>query len=65
MINEEILTDYYKLYIGVRGINYPSTLTKQHIYMLIRAKQLNDTHNLELNVGETSIKQVPKQKNLG
>ena len=34
--------------------------------MLIRArKRINDTDNLELNVGETNIKQVSKQKLFG
>ena len=60
-INEEIYTDLLQIvYFSPRNklpINFDKIA-----YMLIRArKRLNDTDNLKLNVGETSIKQASKQ----
>ena len=64
-INEEISTDLLQIVYWSQRNKLPIAFDKT-TYMLIRArKRLNDTDNLELNVGETKIKQVSKQKLLG
>ena len=64
-INEEISTDLLQIVYWSQRNKLPIDFYKT-TYMLIRARtRLNDTDNLELNVGETNIKQVSKQKLLG
>ena len=64
-INEEISTDLLQIVYWSQRNKLPIAFDKT-TYMLIRArKRLNDTDNLELNVGGTNIKQVSKQKLLG
>ena len=61
-INEEISTDLLQIVYWSQRNKLPINFDKT-TYMLIRArKRINDTDNLELNVGETNIKQVSKQK---
>ena len=60
-INEEISTDLLQIVYWSQRNKLPINFDKT-TYMLIRArKRINDTDNLELNVGETNIKQVSKQ----
>ena len=56
IINEEISTDLLQIVYWSQRNKLPINFDKT-TYMLIRArKQLNDYDNLELNVGETSLK---------
>ena len=64
-INEEILADLLQFIYWSKRNKLPINFDKT-TYMLLKArKRLNGTDHLELNVGETSIKQVSKQKLLG
>ena len=64
-INEEISADLLQFIYWSKRNKLPINFDKT-TYMLLRArKRLNGTDHLELNVGETSIKRVSKQKLLG
>ena len=63
--NEEISADLLQIIYWSKRNKLPINFDKT-TYILLRArKRLNGTDQLELNVGETSIKQVSKQKLLG
>ena len=61
-INEEISTDLLQIVYRSQGNKLPINLDKTTYKLITARKRLNDTDNLKLNVGETNIKQVSKQK---
>ena len=61
-LSEALSTDLLQIVYRSQGNKLPINFDKITYKFIGAKKRLNDTDNLKLNVGETNIKQVSKQK---